>query len=239
MTTEEFSNQFDTMLSSYLNSPQFGELASKADIVFDEYEKSIFLTQAQDIILRQYFYRTLNPEGQGMDDSEVRQLDYSSLITVANVNKAVGTPYDTRGILYKLPDDILIMLNEKLEADNKCIAVVIPVHYKDYDRMMSQSYTQPLKRQAWRLYQNNKATMSEIIPNEHIDSKSSTYKIRYIRRPVPIVLHNFTGEGISVYGRTEVTQCELDPVIHLDILDKAIQLALSSRGIRTTNAEQK
>lgn len=46
MTTEEFSNTFDTLLNSYNSNAVFGEAASKQEIVLDEYEKSVLLTQA-------------------------------------------------------------------------------------------------------------------------------------------------------------------------------------------------
>ena len=43
MTTEEFSNEFDTLLNSYGENPSTIEL--------DEYEKSVFLTKAQEEIV--------------------------------------------------------------------------------------------------------------------------------------------------------------------------------------------
>jgi hypothetical protein len=46
MTIEEFSSEFDTLLNSYNNVSEFGDTHSRADIVLDEYEKSLFLTKA-------------------------------------------------------------------------------------------------------------------------------------------------------------------------------------------------
>ena len=48
MTTEEFSNEFDTLLNSYSNTALFGK---PSNIELDEYEKSIFLTKAQEEII--------------------------------------------------------------------------------------------------------------------------------------------------------------------------------------------
>ncbi len=48
MTRENFSNGFDTLLNSFANTIQFGEPNAKIDIAVDEYEKSLFLTQAQE-----------------------------------------------------------------------------------------------------------------------------------------------------------------------------------------------
>jgi hypothetical protein len=60
----------------------FGEQASKAEIVLDEYEKSVFLTQTQDQIVKSYFDIRSDSLQEGFDGSERRQVDFSSLITV-------------------------------------------------------------------------------------------------------------------------------------------------------------
>lgn len=127
MTNREFSDSFTTLLNSYNRQAQFGEQASKAEIVLDEYEKSVILTQAQDIITKSYFDKNYNQSGQGFDDSTRRQVDFSSLIKVTTLTPTSGsTLYDERGVLFKMPrkvvnghivedtTDILFILNEKL-----------------------------------------------------------------------------------------------------------------------------
>ena len=238
MTTSEFSNAFDTLLSSYNTRAEFGEGASKREIVLDEYEKSVFLTQAQDIVIKAYFDSSTNSQGQGIDDSTRRQVDFSSLITVASPSKMEAEEgqtlqsFDDRGILYKLPSNILIMLNEKVKAGNRNY-VVIPINYAEYDRLMSKAYGQPLKKQCWRLFQNVSGIdiTSEIIPTEGVEV--SDYRIRYIRRPRPIILTNLSlehQESIEIDGISSVTECELNPIVHMDILNKAVELALASKG---------
>lgn len=238
MTTSEFSNAFDTLLSSYNTRAEFGEGASKREIVLDEYEKSVFLTQAQDIVIKAYFDSSTNSQGQGIDDSTRRQVDFSSLITVASPSKMEAEEgqslqsFDDRGILYKLPSNILIMLNEKVKAGNRNY-VVIPINYAEYDRLMSKAYGQPLKKQCWRLFQNVSGIdiTSEIIPTEGVEV--SDYRIRYIRRPRPIILTNLSlehQESLEIDGISSVTECELNPIVHMDILNKAVELALASKG---------
>ena len=210
MTTQEFSNTFDTLLNSYNSQGMFGEQASRGEIVLDEYEKSVLLTQAQDIIVKQYF------EGGGVnggfDDSARRQVDFSNLITVEEITKEenpVLTPYDERSLIYKTPATVtgkakvLYILNEKIvvsttigETTTKRQYVVVPINYKEYDRQMSKAYAQPLKKQAWRLFQDGGTSAldlySEIIPVENsiTSGEIPKYKIRYIRRPQPIILTN-------------------------------------------------
>lgn len=373
MNIQEFSNTFDTLLNSYSNQAAFGEGSSRANITLDEYEKSVLLTHAQDIVVKQYFDRTLNQQGQGFDDSARRQIDFSALIAnksikvkipvisqkvncpaiilpennesnennVASDNKkqviltftncvdkaitlipeegklytdiperdtdnnllivnnliktenkdktainysfklltgginynqlisALNTAfegnilveindkvldteqivggylnpsiislnatgdietYDDRGVFVNLPSNLLFVLNEKvIDVDGKNY-VVVPINYREYDRQMSRAYTQPLKKQAWRLFNDSNAELlkAELIPvrGTTIDS----YKVRYIRRPRPIVLVDLTADGLDIEGTSIPTDCELNPIIHLDILNKAVELALTTRG---------
>jgi hypothetical protein len=46
MTTEEFSNQFDVLLDSYRRFKDFDKKEELDSIEFNEYEKSLYLTQA-------------------------------------------------------------------------------------------------------------------------------------------------------------------------------------------------
>ena len=48
MTIQEFSHGFDTLLNSYSKKLLFGDTASAQEINLDEYEKSTFLTEAQE-----------------------------------------------------------------------------------------------------------------------------------------------------------------------------------------------
>ena len=51
MTNQEMSNEMDTLLNSYSRSIEFGNTTNSQDIKLDEYEKSVFLTQAQQQII--------------------------------------------------------------------------------------------------------------------------------------------------------------------------------------------
>ena len=278
MTNSEFSDTFTTLLNSYNTQAQFGQQASQREIVLDEYEKSVLLTQAQDIIVKSYFDAATNSVGQGFDDSARRQVDFSSLIKVAQLSPtkvdedSTVTPFDSRGILYDLPSKtngegtlsatVLFILNEKLIYTPKTTTsssstasessdeeepetttssmefVIIPINYKEYDREMSKPYAQPLKKQAWRLFQNTSTgfdLQTELIPRWNYKSYydegegTFTYKIRYVKRPQPIILEDLP-DYLEIDGETEASECELNPILHMDILNKAVELAVSTRG---------
>jgi hypothetical protein len=378
------SSMFDTLLNSYATRGLFGETAL-GSINLDEYEKSVYLTQAQDIIVKSYFDKTLNPQGQGFDDSARRQVDFSSLIKVENINLQSGSTsskeyhsvtkiwgginddfnsgnhhlgdititnktandltvvletisgtflpsgvssgftdattiqitlapeasggltmaelmeniqnaycqgnplsdylevsfeegdeddspntgitatfgtiagytetytttggFDDRGYIYKMPSEtvgeqeiskVLFILNEKLIAHDgygdKTDFVIVPINYQEYDREMSKAYAQPLKKQAWRLFQNIETGFdiySELIPRFDTDMTGAIYRVRYVRRPKPIVLSNL--DGLSIEGETDESSCELNPILHMDIIQKAVELVYATRGTRTSS----
>lgn len=246
MTCDEFSDMMTTLLNSYATQAEFGEGASKQEIALDEYEKSVLLTQAQDIVVKSYFDKKKSPTGDGMDDSSERQVDFSSLITSVTLTKSQdqSSVFDDRGILYDMPErsngatDVLFILNEKLVSTADGVTknyVVVPLNYKEYDREMSRPYSQPQKKQAWRLFQNPNTGFdfkSELIPRWDLTTTEtiSGYKIRYIRRPTPIVLTALP-DGLTIDGVTTKTECELNPILHPDILQKAVELAAISKGL--------
>jgi len=250
MTIQEFSDSFDTLLNSYASRPEFGEQASRAEIVLDEYEKSVMLTQAQDIVVKSFFDGKGNAKGDGFDDSTERQVDFSSLITTATLEKSEdqSSTFDDRGIIFDMPvrgcgaTDVLFILNERLITtigNFKKSYVVIPINYKEYDREMSKPYSQPLKKQAWRLFQNPSTCFdfkSELIPRWNLENTEtiSSYKIRYIRRPRPIVLTDLP-DDLEIDGFAHEQDCELNPILHPEILQKAVELAYASRGVRPTS----
>lgn len=295
MTNEEFSNGFDTLISAYQHSAEFGEQSSLFDASFDEYEKSLFLTQAQEELVKQHFEKYSHPQQIGFDDSATKQMGYSTLITVksiyasdttapskgtsfdssiipgegSNENSGTNTGEDTGGntdieiegyaensTIFDLSTvtDILLIINEKVQctpdtSDTSEEATestkppvstskwytIVPIHYKEYDRMMSKAYNQPLKRQAWRIFHGS--NYAEII-TRHDAGSATTYRIRYVRRPNPIILVDLTGtpNGLTINGKRS-SECELHPILHNDILTLAVRLALASRGIQTQEAQ--
>lgn len=141
-------------------------------------------------------------------------------------------------------DDILMFINEYAEVNRSGTTVrltVLPINYTEYSRLMSKPFKRPLKNQAWRLLDNsNGHKRAEIVigPNDTI----TKYVIRYVRRPNPIIVGPLD-EGTSLDGyvgvdttgnlTTDLTKassgayeaCELDPILHPEILQRAVELA--------------
>lgn len=157
MTIKEFSDQFDVLYNNITSNQAPG---------LNEYEKSVFLTKAQDEIVKNYF--SPNSKGnnlqQGFDDSEKRQIDFSMLMRTVKgttVTASVNIHSGSNTGYYAMPTDILLYINEVLHVlrgGNNCQLTVVPVSFTEYNRLMSKPFKRPLKNQAWRLITSGAAS---------------------------------------------------------------------------------
>ena len=238
MTQKEFSDQFDVLYNNITSNQAPG---------LNEYEKSVFLTKAQNELVKNYFNPKANKLQEGFDSNSKRQWDFSMLMRVKNAIISSNTviqnalKIDPRGYLSRLPSDCFLIINETITAsEGNIIRQIIPISYDEYTRLMSKPYKEPLKYQAWRLMisSNDKVPVVEVILPLKDRSKTGvtwTYNIRYVKKPMPIILENFHdafGEDISLDGKngseTEYSNgecCELDSTCHEEILQRAVELA--------------
>lgn len=220
MTVEEMDNMFDVLYNNITSNQAPG---------LNAYEKSIFLTKGQDEILKNYF----NPKSKGnntqdgFDGSIKRQVDFSMLTTVEIKSSNFESPlFDTRdnSKSIELPSKLMFAINEMVEVlrNNKTVLLqVVPIKFDEYSRLMCKPYKRPLKYQAWRLTNNNVVNKADIIvgPTDTL----TKYTIRYVRRPNPIIVSNL--DGLTIEGKSTATECELDPILHEEILQRAVELA--------------
>lgn len=156
MTTQEFSNEFEVLYNNIMSNQAPG---------LDEYEKSVFLTKAQEELVRDYFNSRNVKNAQGFDDSQKRQYDFSTLLSNAELHDcadsikafaaskliAFNTAFDKRSRMYLAPSDLFLAINESIVDSAKRRYSVLPISYDEYNRLMSKPYGFPLKRQAWRI----------------------------------------------------------------------------------------
>ena len=130
-----------------------------------------------------------------------------------------------------LESDVLMFINEYVNVtrDNKSKRLtVLPISYTEYARLMNKPFKRPLNNQAWRILDNSDGSRkAELIigPNDTLNH----YITRYIKRPKPIILYSIKAEELSLGGGLQESQeCELDPILHPEILQRAVELAKSA-----------
>jgi len=231
MTIEEFSNEFDVLYNNIMSNQAPG---------LDEYEKSVFLTKAQNEVVKNYF-NVGNRYQEGYDGSMKRQADFSMLMVSENLSTTGSNgDFDSRAWKFNVPDNLFLFINEQIKLLNSGSAStidgvrqVIPLTFAEYTAKMSKPYKYPLKWQAWRLLTGTATSgkVAEILLNSTDNvsyGKNFRWSVRYVKKPQPIILVDLEdayGEGLSIDGQTEASGCELDSELHPEILQRAVELA--------------
>lgn len=236
MTTKEFSDAFDTLLNGYSTQMNFGDSASMGGMVLDEYEKSLFLTQAQEQIIVE-LYTGRNDKTSSFEKTEELRSNLRGLI---KTDTPTESDKDFKGIskyskFFILPKDVLFITyeaatlsDESAGCKNGTVISVIPVTQDEFDRVMNNPFRQASKRRALRLDNglDNDLNVAEIVTKYDIKD----YTIRYLSKPTPIVLANL--DEVSIDGVDTITECKLDSAMHRYILERAVALAIASRSIQ-------
>ena len=226
MNAQEFSNSFDTLLQPYIAKESFSE---QNNLAFDEYEKSIFLTKAQEQIVLELY--------QELEQSEEVRKYLSNLIKTDNyvpVGEQDETLINNNFKSYKveISNDILFMIYEQctLSDENNCIngriVSVVPTIHDDLDKVLKNPFKSPNNRKVIRLDFDNKI---ELISKYSI----SNYKVRYLKKPNPIILVKL--EDLNIDKKQEVSNGETNPILHERIVQRAVQLAVQSK-VKSNNA---
>ena len=221
MDVQELSNLFDTLLQPYITKDVSGE---QNTLAFDEYEKSIFLTKAQEQIVLELY--------QKLEQSEENRKYLSNLIKTGNY-VPVGEQDETlinntfKSYKVEIEDSVLFMIYEQctLSDDNNCInnkiVSVIPTIHDDLDKVLKNPFKSPNSRKVIRLDFDNKI---ELISKFSI----SNYKVRYLKKPNPIILVALEDNLSINNGDTKVSNGETNPILHERIVQRAVQLAVQS-----------
>ena len=201
MTLEEFSTEFDVLYNS---------ITSNAAPGFNDYEKSVLLTLAQEELIKSYFVANNNTTGVGLDGSQKRHYDFSTLIKVKTLNNIIDSILTTgmdvpvfnkdANNIFLVPNDVFLVLNEYLTVKNNSYTV-FPISYDSYNLLMSKPFPYPNKRQAWRLDSsiNGEIAATKVIhvsDDKDISSKNITFESIY-HKPLNIEINIKNGDFLS------------------------------------------
>jgi len=230
MTVTEFSNEFDIYYNNIKSSSAPG---------IDEYEKSVFLTNAQEVLVR----NTYNPteDGTTFEDTEAARRKLDKLIKSHTSVSPISSSerITTNAVFFTIPEDVLFITQEQLlilspvACNNNKYIDVYPIRQDEFNLQKRNPFRKPsvkkLNKTAWRLdYGNvNNNRVVEIVYPEN--TTPNQYKFRYLRKIKPIILTDLTDidENLSINGYTEVSTSEIDSDLHREILLFAVTMAKS------------
>lgn len=231
MTVEEFSNEFDTLFN----------LSDTVKINLDEYEKSVFLTKAQEEILLSYYNGT-NSKQEGFDASEeVRR--YLNALNSYIIIEPLEQIQDEEAIqgnlitpsepysdyIISLPNDVWFITLETINVNSsdKCSAnkrlEVVPITQDEFHRIIDNPFRGVNERRALRI--ETDTNQIELI----CKYRDYTYNLYYLSKPSPIILTDLG--DLSINNISTKQECKLHEALHRPILQRAVQLALITKGL--------
>lgn len=230
MTNKEFSDGFSTLLNSFGVTP---------NITLDEYEKSTFLTNAQEQLIIDIYSGRNIIYGKSFEQTEEIRRYLSNLVetyeTSTKVTGKLGLSQDS--IFFEIPQDtwfityeVAFLKDSRLGCLDGIEASVVPLPQDDLYRAKDSPFRGPSKDRVLRL--DIKSDLAELISKYNVDK----YLMRYISQPAPIILVDLP-DGLSINGVSTESECELNPVVHRAILERAVQLAIISKTQLTGNKE--
>lgn len=230
MTNKEFSDGLSTLLNSFGVTP---------NITLDEYEKSTFLTNAQEQLIIDIYSGRNIIYGKSFEQTEEIRRYLSNLVetyeTSTKVTGKLGLSKDS--VFFEIPQDtwfityeVAFLKDSRLGCLDGIEASVVPLPQDDLYRAKDNPYRGPSKDRVLRL--DIKSELAELISKYNVDK----YLMRYISQPTPIILVDLP-DGLSINGVSTESECELNPVVHRAILERAVQLAIISKTQLTGNKE--
>ena len=238
MSTEEFSNGFDILVDSYRRFKDFDDRMLLDTIEYSEYEKSVYLTKAQEALVQEVYSGKYTADSFERTEEVRRQLD--ALVQQVSFRENTESNHLSdkfKHNTYNLPNDCWYIVYEQAKFGSdagECIANsvadVVPVTHDEYQRTINNPFRGPNKRRVLRLDIGKLEV--ELVSSYNID----TYTIRYIKRPEPIVLCDLEADGLDINGIVSPQTCQLSDLIHQEILSRAVTMALSHR-LNNTNKD--
>lgn len=240
MSPEQFDIEFDLL---------FNNISSNQAPGHTPYEKTLFLIEAQDDIVKDLYsgksgpyekteetaqYLRVLTEQADFDVASSQTSNHYSLAQISNTEWEGQLPSDCWFIIYEHA-----ILNDK-SCSTGVPAMVLPVTHNEFYKAQDNPFRGPNKRKILRLLIGDNVQLFS-----QSDYQILNYSMRYLRKPAPFALPGiergdapdsfFTELGVDVEDSQSVEdittngkECELPESLHRAILLRAVQLAKAS-----------
>lgn len=219
MTTEEFSIEFDLLYNNAL---------SNSAPELNDFEKSLFLTKAQEELIRDVYEPTSKPKVE--TEKVKRRLEKLLKPAISTYNSALNSTLSTYKItsnsrFFEINSDVWYILYEEARTVSGNLYVV-PVTEDQYFKMNANPFKKPNDKKVLRLEVSGLIADKRVV--EIVSTKTITsYYYRYVSAPTPIIISDLTGDfdGLTIDGLAVQTECILNNELHRLILNRAVELA--------------
>lgn len=217
----------------------YNNIASDKAPGLEPYEISRLLTDAQDTVVVGLYRGAFGGAFESTEDVTAyletlvgqcagERVDDNSLVN--------RTKISDKSVLFKLDPqdgDIMYRTLELCDIENGCGTIervaVVPVTQDEFWRTERNPFKKQNGRRVLRLSFADPKKGAEdysIIKYSELvsDYEISSYLVRYVRRPEPIILDELP-EGLYINGKSEAQTCLLPEALHQMILAEAVRMA--------------
>ena len=226
MTYNELSDAMDVL------SNRYAQTKNVSLVVFDEYEKSLYLTKAANEIVKQmmpFYDRNEKIKKQLISITKSAQVS-----TIYSADATLKLRNDS--IVYELPSDVLYVVAESIRnSSNVILRKIKPLKDDEAYYSFDNPFRASTKGYAWRdsiTFVDGGVTKkySEIV-TDVLAATNPRYYLKYITKIPPFIVTNdledASIEGVSTNANLDA-QAPLDP-LHEKILDLAIVLGYMAK----------
>jgi len=237
MNAQEFKVRFETLYQSG------GRTLSSAPL--DDYEISVFLTDAQMMLIKQHYNPYGNTYQEGFERSEKRRREFSELVR----NNSSAPPFtdntlqigDSTSLLFNLPQDVMFIVQEKalVRSQNPCYngtyVDIKPITHDRYNSHKKNPFRKPDPEIIWRMdlgdnNNDNTRGIVELIFDPIIFP--IRYDCRYVKKPSPIIVSDVSliDPTLTIEGITGPSESDISDEFHEEIVKLAVSLAWGYQG---------
>lgn len=213
MTATEMSLAFDRLYDNIMSNQAPG---------LNEYEKSCFLTEAQETLAIELYNM--------FEVNEAARVSLAPLLKTVSLGEGIledGTITDY-SYVFTLPDDVWYKVWEGATICDEDLACkgkpyrkveVVPCKLNDLSRTVDNPFRGPNERRVLRLDMGD--GLVEIVSKYEI----SDYMLRYVAKPAPIITADLSNTGLTIDSKTAVSEPTLPESTHAQIVRLAVQSA--------------
>ena len=226
-SVDEWSLEFDLLWNNIVSDKAPG---------LNEYEKSVFLTRAEESVVVMLYNGGLGDAFESTEELThyLGTLVRQSVCPTATDVRVMAQTLTDKSKLYKNPSDMLFRTWESCRiTTGDCGDVdvaVTPVTQDEFWKTVRNPFKKQNSRKVLRLsFTRNTSASGTDYDNEVYselvsDFPIKRYTVRYLAKPEPIILENLSG-GLSINGKSEAMTCKLPEIIHQTILVEAVKMA--------------
>lgn len=211
MTALEMKNEF---LIGY------DKVTSFAAPGFTNEEISLFLSEAQEQLVKNRYHGKGNKYQEGFEETEKRVKDLSKIIRQINATVSADQSdiLNSNGLIFELPENYWLTVGEWVITSDNCGAekTITRKPLNQYFAELKDPFKKPSNTDIWRV---DSTPLNGVLRHELITNGTYTineYKLRYIK----------TLTDINIDGNIN---SELHPMVHREIVKLAVTIALENQ----------